>query len=612
MGAFMKKCGTICFVILLLCLLTFSGCVTRDTAQTPPDATPGPAAAGQTASPTPEPTPTPLPYDQVALADPADYGYCENDTEVFDAIELIRANASSMDGEKPTLSGTSLTDGEQRGDRITFCNGYIYLLSDNDLVIVKAEGENSQVLSRTQVGISWKGETDTATGAYQGREKVPTAVFCDGESAAVLCDWYGYNAGSGTMEYSEYVSVDILDVTDPAAPVLTASLGQDGTLRGAQVHNGSLLLVTEYQVYEDAEREKANDYIPAYYSHDLATMLSGDRICVDKEGTFPGGALIGLYDLKENRLTDIQALLGVNGDACMAGDTVLFWSNRRAESFSRDVTTPQGSGRETAYAACTDLFVYRVDGQTLSRPTVGAVNGTLAASGCLDLDNGALRCLVALDQGRYTVYGSGETVTEETQSGSAVLILDETLGQIGTIDGLSDGSPIGWAGFAGERILLTNVEQTASCAADVKQGATQLSDITEASSGRYLRRLGETGYVLYDQNEWGKMTLTICDASMRPLDSKTFASDHSSTLENHRAYLADETNDLLTLTADDSYCIYGYSQEKGIFLRADVYLNDWAWNAKGIVAGEFLYIVDTKEIRVLSLEALEEVLELTL
>ena len=117
--------------------------------------------------------------------------------------------------------------------------------------------------------------------------------------------------------------------------------------------------------------------------------------------------------------------------------------------------------------------------------------------------------------------------------------------------------------------------------------------------------------MLYDQNALGRMTITFCDRNMKSAASKTFASDHSSTLENHRAYITDADRDLLTFTADDSYCIYGYDSEKGIVLRADVYLNDWAWNAKGLLIGDLLYIADGKEIVVLSAETLEKVAELT-
>ena len=59
----MNKVGKIILVIMVLFLLSVTGCVRRETPlvieATPPAATEAP-------TPTPEPTPAPLPYDEVA------------------------------------------------------------------------------------------------------------------------------------------------------------------------------------------------------------------------------------------------------------------------------------------------------------------------------------------------------------------------------------------------------------------------------------------------------------------------------------------------------------------------------------------------------------------
>ena len=607
MGAFMKKSWIICFAFLLSVLLGLSGCVTRDTSQGGPDATPAPLT-GDMATATPEPTPTPLPYELAAQADPADCGLCESDSDVFDALERIRANAAAAEKKDLPISGTSVTDEQRTGDTVAQDDSYIYLLSDIDLVIVKADGENSEVISRTPVGVSWKGETDDVSGAYQGKEKIPVAVFCGGGRAAVLCDRYGYETVNGVLNYSEYISVEILDVSDPAAPKQLASLGQDGALRGAGLVDGQLLLLTDYRVFDDADRADPKGYIPAYYYEDEASLVPGDRIFADRDGIYAGGAVLGLYDLGESRLADIEVLWGVSADAAVSGDAVVFHSPRRVEAVSRDTA----AGQEIVTAECTDLFVYRVQKGSLGWPAVAAVNGSVPDSGCLNWSDGTLRCLTFLDQRRTTTASGTEPATGDEQTGPVLQFLNEDFSAAGSLRSMPDGSPIGWACFAGDKILLTNADRSGSCTVSVNGASPEPGAmLSDGTVGRYVLRFGEN-YAFYDQNELGKMTLTVCDGSMKRLASKTFGSDHSSTLENHRAYLADAEADLLTLTADDSYCVYGLSAEKGIELRAGVYLKDWAWKAKGLRVGDFLYVVDTKEVRVLSLTDLKEVLELTL
>ena len=601
----MKRYVEITAVILFSLFLILTGCTTRDSAQPSGEPTPGPQFVPEdSVTPTPEPTPAPLDYIEVPARDPAEYGYCENDSDVFDALERIRANPLSA---VSPLSGTNTSEGIRQWDKVSTNGDLIFLIADKDLVIVRAAGEGSEVLSRTNVGIDWKGETDAVTGAYQGSEKVPAAVFCSGDRVIILSDSYGYKTENGLMSYSEYVSVDFYDITDPTEPKAMSSLGQSGCLKGAFTENGSLILVTEYQIYDDAVREDPADYIPAYFSEDTPQLISGDRICADYDGTFAGGAVMGLYDPAEGRLTDIHALMGVSADACYAQGAIIFFSPRRAEAFSRDVDLQQKKLREYAYADVTDLFVFRTADDSIALDKTGAVSGTVSDAACLDVYNGTIRCLTSLFQGRYTD-PEDAGFPAETEEGSALSFLNGSLEPESMLLTLPDGSRIGWAGFAGEDILLTNESRTASCT----YSGSECGEVVSAGTvGSHIRAWGESGYVFYDHNDAGQMTITLCSRSMQPIATRSFGSDHSSTLENYRAYISDEGVNLLTFTADDSFCIYGYSAEKGIELRADVYLNDWAWNAEGIMIGDLLYIVDTREVKAVSAETFEEICQLS-
>ena len=598
------------FLLIIVLLAALAGCVKRDASVPAPGVTPGPEdTAPDAPTATPEPTSAPLEYGRIAEFDPPEHDLCGSDADVFAALETIRANAANAPAAASVLGGAKLDGSEIRGDKVAVGGDRICLISDKDLIIVRAAGEETQLLSKTHVGIDWKGETDAVTGAYQGSEKVPFAVFCEGDRLAVLSDRYGYRTENGLMKYTEFTAADLYDISDPTAPKLLSSLGQDGSLRAAFTVNGKLLLITEYLIYDDASAESAGSYIPAYYTDERPELLPGDRIRADRKGSFPGGALMGLYDLSDARLTDIRALMGVSADAAAdeSGAFVLY-SARHAEAFSRDVDTSRGREREIAYSDVTDLFVFRPEGDEISLAAVGTVNGAISDSGCLDLGKDGIRCLAAVSRGRYTEMSGADRVSSEKTEGTAVFLLDEELKTADTLDSLPDGSRIGWAGFAGERLLLTAEDRSSSCVYDAGGWGEPSA---EALTGRYLRAWGDSLYVLYELNAQSRMTITFCDRNMKPAASKTFASDHSSTLENHRAYITDAGRDLLTFTADDSYCIYGYDAEKGIVLRSDVFLNDWAWNAKGLLVGELLYIADGKEIIVLSAETLETLTELT-
>ena len=83
---------------------------------------------------------------------------------------------------------------------------------------------------------------------------------------------------------------------------------------------------------------------------------------------------------------------------------------------------------------------------------------------------------------------------------------------------------------------------------------------------------------------------------MTPVCERTFGSDHSSTLENQAGYFADGEANVIAFSADDSYCVYGFDPDQGLVLRGDVFLTDWAWNARGFCLDGLLYVADTKEV----------------
>lgn len=605
----MKKATSFCLIILLFALLAVTGCTMRSAASASPGTTPG-AETTEPPTPTPEPTPSPIPYELVPVNDPAEYETLGGITEVSSALEAIAANASRAAEENPagegelTVSGASMATGSGVGDTIVSQGNTLYILSDNDLVIVQAAGEETRVLSRTPVGVSWKVNENAGAGTYSGREKIPTAVFCDGTHAAIVCDWYGYDSAGGTLVYSDYASVDIYDVSDPASPLRTASFGQDGSLRASGMSGGALYLVTQFECFIDEEGHDPTDFIPAVYSNDAAAAMDASRICWAHDGRFSGSAVIGVYDLSAPRIVDVQALLGVAADPVIGDNRILFASQRYARSASRPMEDERGVGQEDAVMLCTDIFCYGFDTQSLALTSVETICGGVPSAGCMDLQGDALRYLAVCDR-YYTVTSpDGERIESDRETGTALYLLDGERSVVDSADAMPDGSRIGWVGFSGDTILLTSADETSSCvidAADLSSGMV-MKALKEPVEAVYLQPFGEERIVLYSQTETGKMTLTVYDKELNTLAVKALASDHSHTLENHRAYLADAEHNLITLTADDSFCVYGYSEADGIFLQADVYLTDWAWHALGVVCGDALYVVDTKEVVILDLK----------
>ena len=187
-------------------------------------------------------------------------------------------------------------------------------------------------------------------------------------------------------------------------------------------------------------------------------------------------------------------------------------------------------------------------------------------------------------------------------------MLDEGLNTVGKISGDPEAAQIRWIGFLGEKAVLTMTDDS-SVVADMLNPPEDVSALPKVGEVEAvaIRSFGENGYTAFYRSEARKLRLTIYDGKMAAMDSRDFGSDHSSTLENVHGYMADGIANIIAFSADDSYCFYGFDKKEGLYFRSSVFLDDWAWNARGYRSGEYFYVADTKELVVLSVPELAEI-----
>ena len=273
-----------------------------------------------------------------------------------------------------------------------------------------------------------------------------------------------------------------------------------------------------------------------------------------------------------------------------------------AEGFSRSYTDPEkGPATEFAAAACTDLYRFVVSknesGQyDLRFDNVCTVEGAAGDPHCLDRYADQLRCAVIRDERRRTDYDSGLHVIDTETSCDMLLLLDSSLTVASEVCDLADGNADGWIGYLGDRAVVTEQERGSSLILLDGSSDANVKQLSQTVLAQSIRSLGDQGYTAFYRSEAGKLTLTVYDEEMEPLSERSFGSDHSSTLENQAGYFSDGEAGVIAFSADDSYCVYGWSEEKGLYLRGDIYMDDWAWNARGFYLDEVLYVANTQEL----------------
>ena len=613
----MKRLPLIVLIILLAFAALLAGCTMRESgAAQPGGQTPAPAATPE-AEATPDPIPTPAPMEAVISQSTPSYVLPADYDQLAQALENIAQNqGQTLWGQKGSwhadgaeddvqLTGTRIGEGSPAGDIMATDGQYLYLLADKDLVIVQLSPDGASVVSRTKVGEDWTAWDSTSGQSVNGSEKIPFAVYCRGDRVMVLSDYYQYTTQNNETGYTEYIAVDTYDVSEPAWPRRLSTFGQDGSPVYIAERGDALIVVTEWS-FAAEEGADPSAFVPMTHFNDgyedHTAVLGPEKLLAVRDGRDECCAVVAIYDFTAFGMTDERVIYGVRADPFIGEDEILFPVTRVAEGFSRSYTDPEkGAATEFAAAACTDLYRFVLGkGNTgyaaLDFDGVYTVEGAVGNANCLDRYDGQLRCAVVTDERRRTDYAGGLTKIE-TITSCDILMLDRTLTVAWKAEDLTEGYPHCWIGYLGDRAVVTN-EGSSSVLVKLNTGspAPEKKTLSSAVSAQAIRALGELGYTAFYRSEAGKLTLTVYDTELETLFERSFGSDHSSTLENLAGYFTDGASGIIAFSADDSYCVYGFDPDKGLTLKGDVFLSDWAWNARGFILDGFLYVSDTCEM----------------
>ncbi len=596
----LKKILLICSIALCFCLLV--GCGTSHEAEAP-TVTEAPIA-------TPEPTPTPAPItpEEAAASGTASLTTFSDYDEVFAAVQELQ----SVEETEAELSALccALSDGDLTGSGTVCVSGeLVYALSEKNLVIYRLSGETGELLSTTRVGTAWSTTTDDATGAFTGSEKTPLALFLSGTRLAVVLDVYGYEGTTGTIVYSEYVGVDIYDVSDAVAPVCLASFGQDGVFSDAWMSGGTLCLATKYSIYDAADASDTGAYVPALYNGAASSILDVSSLYAASFARCSGCAVFGVYSLDNASQTGAVAVYGTDADKVRTVSGSLFLTETcNISAPSRTMSDETDAYTEYAAVACTELYRFDYDASGLRLAASAVVNGVLSEDNAIAKTDTGYMIFSEQIGSYYNQYESGELVTTQELSGGLVCLLDDSLTCTAKLDALLDGSAVTWAGAASDSLLISG--ESASYTADAATLTISGETVGDPLDADVLFPWKDGGFAAFRQDEAGQMTLALYDASLTKTAERTFGSDFSRTLENLASYIALPEKNLLGFAADDSYCLY--SEQNGeITFAADIFLTDWSRSARAIEKDARLAIIDTKEIILYDPDTLETVTTLT-
>lgn len=539
------------------------------------------------------------------------------------------------DGEGTFYSGTNVqVAGVDEGDIVKTDGAYIYILRGSELIVMQVDGEDVTDVSNTFVGQEWE-RTTTEDGKAHTQEKTPLELYLiDGRVAVISAytDWTGSDTSSDELSGSgnSYVIVDIYDVSDPAAPVLVKSLGQDGYEVASRVAGGVLYLCTSY--YPDApEKGDESTFAPRLYDDGTAEVMPYGSIGLMPYDNSMTYAVVASYDIAAGSRLSSQSVLGGGETMYMTADDLYLCTSVYDDGAGK--THKDGSYTVTDYVSSVNTVVNRftlTDGK-LAFAANGAVPGALNNQFSLDARDGYLRLATTEQTYAYSVYRDEKhdfenTKTDEngTRTSNDVYVLDGDLNTVGSVTGIADGETVFSARFDGDYGYLCTYRQTDPVFA---------VDLTDPVNPKVVGELKLSGYSDYlhvwsdgllfglgmettavdgtDGATVDGMKLVMIDTSdpakLQDLHTQAIDADYSEALYNHKAILVDSDKNLIAFPAENSYLIYGYSADDGFTLRKEIPVSQWDENNRGLYIGGYFYVVGSDQVNVLDLDALENV-----
>ena len=529
----------------------------------------------------------------------------------------VPLGAADFSDRSKGWSGTNVqTEGVDEGDIVKTDGQYIYVLNgEADLSIILANGRASSVLSHTQVG--GYAESDSIDGYYTGSiGKYPLEMFVEGNTLAILSGCFKVYVNDSGWEYEEYTGVDFYDVSNPRAPALISSLGQEGALLASRLLDGKLYLTTSYMLY-DYDAVNPATYVPRLYSDELGRAIPAESIWLCGDGT--QYVVVGDYDIAEAALTDVQSLMGSGDTVYMSGsDLFVLGSVRRneeSESYAESVYTIT-EYKQTAY---TEVFRFDLRYGGLNLAASGTVPGYIDNQFSADQYNGNLRIVTTLSEDSYKVfvdrqYGFTNYRWGDAVSGTGLYVLDSGLNQIGSLTGLAPDEEVYSVRFADNLVYFCTYRDVDPLFA---------VDLTNPASPQVLSALKLSGFSEYlhpwtsgklfgfgreTDEETGRgegLKLVMFDITdktdVRVENSLVLDADYSEALRDHRAFFIDSEKNVIGFVGDGDYYLYSYDQAAGFIKLAHVAFDEWESSARGLWVGQNAYIVGSGMMAVLDM-----------
>ena len=544
-----------------------------------------------------------------------------------DSMGMMESGGGS--GKSAEYSDTNVqVKGVDEADIVKTDGEYIYVLRWEEVVILKAAGEDTKIVSRIDISAEDSSKYDMRD-MYVSGDKL---ILIGGEVSQFI-----RNDSAGNEDWSswrEKTNVDIYDISDRSSPRLANELGQDGYYINSRMIDGTLYLISVYGIYESIDNLiKPGDYVPALYDGAARELINVDCIAIWEPVKSTSYTVISAYDIEDGKAVSNQTVLGGSGEIYMNAENLYLSRSNWEETVSDPYTEDQYTVTDHSSKSTTEISRYSIENGTVSLAATGKVDGYLINQFAMDEYDGNLRVVTTLDSSSYKIYEDekrGWNQYEYTDSGNTqsngLYVFDSALNIIGSVEGLGEDERVYSVRFDGEIgyfVTFRQVDPLFAVDLSNPRNPVVLSALKIPGFSQYLHVYGEGrlfGLGMNANEQTGAtmgMKLSMFDTSdpANVTEKHTLAlSEHSysEALYNHKAILIVPAKNIIAFPAGNGYAIYSYSDEGGFeqlaYIESEI---QWNGSIRGLYIDDWGYVCEDNRVSVLDFVTFKGVAEIS-
>lgn len=548
-------------------------------------------------------------------------------------------SSANQDAAGSEYSETNVqVEGIDEGDVVKTDGKNIYVVSDTEVVVLEAQGPDTKLLARVSFTAS------RASEALQNRKIAPKELYIYKDTLIILYDYsvrFAVDAPEGSdngendlapfsssnSDFRMITEIATFDVSNPENPQQINTYGQDGFYESSRLQGGILYLVSNYRLYDTSfiSSEDPSTYVPSLYKGGGGTLLSTDDICMLPSQSAMAYSVITSFDVSGDQRVDQISLYG-------STETLYMSTNNLYVSNSTTNKVETGSYQEGSYAvteyhvsSSTRVSKLALDKGMISYQADTLMSGRILNQFAFDEYEDHLRMVTTITASSYRVLDDGTrkstdySTYKSEPSTNSLYVLDNKLNTVGKLEGMAEDERVYSVRFDGPLGYFVTFRQTDPLfAVDLSNPAnpTIKGELKIPGFSTYMHvysdgRLFGLGRAATESGRAQGVKLSMFDTSdpynlterhLLELDSR-----YSAALYNHKAIIIDQEKNLIGFPTANGYEIYGYSDEKGFYLRQTMTLGSYSANQRGLYIDEYFYLCTKNGVNVYLLDDLSSV-----